>query len=535
MTLRLAVAFSVLLGAPVLGQVPGGKGSQPGALDGGVAVQGAVQSCRTCHDNNISDEMTPYTPFNSWVSSMMANSTRDPLFRAALAVANQDVPGIGAWCLRCHSPQAWVRGKLSVPDDRDFDALDHEGVTCDACHRSIVESGDATAPYLFNAQLTWSTTATRFGPYPHVPSPAHSGAQSAFTGSSELCGQCHQVENPLVAWRGLDGGVLGPAFPLDTTYEEWKHSAYSTDAGFASCADCHMPRYVGDDGGTEYPISGVTGPRHKPRRHVFAGGNVWGLAAVAAADPARAQKYAREFEETKKWALANLAAAATLSMRALSDEARDGGLPLEVTVTNLSGHKLPTGYGDGRRVTLEVSVGVDAGWSALRTYRTVHGRFDAGPGEHLALHDTIFEDTRLWPKGFVPTRATQSVPSDFFGNATPGQDVVRFSVPALADAGTVRVSIRLLYASTDEHYVRFLREANHSNDAGEALHELFSTTADAAQVSMVRADAEFPVTRAPAVALPQSVAPKGCGCQSNAASLGALALVFALRRSRRRG
>ena len=42
---------------------------------------------------------------------MMAQAGRDPLFWAALDVANNDVPGIGDFCLRCHSPAGWLDGR----------------------------------------------------------------------------------------------------------------------------------------------------------------------------------------------------------------------------------------------------------------------------------------------------------------------------------------------------------------------------------------------------------------------------------------
>ena len=45
----------------------------------------------------------------TWAGSMMANAGRDPIFWAALDVANNDaeelgIPGIGEFFIRCHSP-----------------------------------------------------------------------------------------------------------------------------------------------------------------------------------------------------------------------------------------------------------------------------------------------------------------------------------------------------------------------------------------------------------------------------------------------
>ncbi|MBK7862094.1 MAG: hypothetical protein IPJ65_26465 [Archangiaceae bacterium] len=191
-----------------------GLGSPPGALDGGEPFVSANGRCRNCHDRFISAEGDPlYLPYDGWVSTMMANSVRDPLFQAALSVANQDTPGVGSWCLRCHAPQSFIRGHNLPPDGGAFDALDTEGVTCDVCHRAVA-APDSGSPLIGNAQIYFDTSNVKYGPYPGVSSPEHSGSDAGITGSSELCGQCHQVSNPLVAWRNPeDGGVLGDQFP----------------------------------------------------------------------------------------------------------------------------------------------------------------------------------------------------------------------------------------------------------------------------------------------------------------------------------
>jgi hypothetical protein len=65
--------------------------------------------CAACHAGSSAAERT-YMPHSSWAGSMMANATRDPLFWAALDVANHDVPGVGEFCIRCHTPSAWLEG-----------------------------------------------------------------------------------------------------------------------------------------------------------------------------------------------------------------------------------------------------------------------------------------------------------------------------------------------------------------------------------------------------------------------------------------
>jgi hypothetical protein len=91
-------------GPPVdAGPINFGGGTPPGGLAGGAPCQGP-ESCRSCHSTASVGATDLYMPYDTWVSTMMGNAIRDPLFQAALSVANQDVVGIGQWCLRCHSP-----------------------------------------------------------------------------------------------------------------------------------------------------------------------------------------------------------------------------------------------------------------------------------------------------------------------------------------------------------------------------------------------------------------------------------------------
>ena len=107
-------------------------------------------------------------------------------------------------------------------------------------------------------------------------------------------------------------------------------------------------------------------------------------------------------------------------------------LPVTVRVTNLSGHKLPTGYGEGRRmwVNLQVrddgdnliyeSAAYDAGTGTLtedpeaKVYEVLQGQWNLNGGNtcdvfddspmprhlfHFALNDCVAKDNRIPPLG----------------------------------------------------------------------------------------------------------------------------------------
>ena len=68
---------------------------------------------------------------------MMAQSGRDPLMLAALAVANQDLAHSGETCLRCHFPKGWLEGRSAPEDGTAMTADDRQGVQCCVCHRLV--------------------------------------------------------------------------------------------------------------------------------------------------------------------------------------------------------------------------------------------------------------------------------------------------------------------------------------------------------------------------------------------------------------
>ena len=79
-------------GPPVQTQIPTTAedfrqpGTQPNANTDQFTATISSTNCTFCH----SDYSPTFAPFDTWVTSMMAQSARDPVWHAALAVANQD-------------------------------------------------------------------------------------------------------------------------------------------------------------------------------------------------------------------------------------------------------------------------------------------------------------------------------------------------------------------------------------------------------------------------------------------------------------
>ena len=137
-----AFALGLLAAGPSVAGPLTDRGTQPPLT----YPLGRPGECRGCHGDW--DRSNHYEPWTTWAGSMMANAARDPLFWAALDVANDDVPDVGAWCLRCHSPRGFLAGRTEPPGgstdgcslDGFLDAEDNDfaGVGCQLCHRMEV-------------------------------------------------------------------------------------------------------------------------------------------------------------------------------------------------------------------------------------------------------------------------------------------------------------------------------------------------------------------------------------------------------------
>ncbi len=532
-------------------------GTQPGLL---FPLQPAG-SCGGCHGAANSSQQQ-YRPASTWGGSMMAQAMRDPLFWAALDVANADVPGVGDFCLRCHTPAGWYGGRVSKTggggqvsdpakgaagcllegtlDSADFNN-DYEGVACHYCHRLSPEGPNGEPVRIGNGDAWVDDTECngsdgepcRRGPYTYSGSfqPPHPWAQSAFHADGAVCGSCHDVSSPdlgngpFKALKLDDGTDTGQPFPIERTYSEWEQSAYAQPGGANErpCQSCHMP-----DSQDPNATAAVGGP---PRTgnlpvHAFAGGNTWipqiirGEYSDTTSIPGSNGGIGRQDElgNTVAWAREMLASAAaleaTLTAYTAPTTTTPGSLGARITVTNRSGHKLPSGYGEGRRMWLNLQVKDAAGALVFesaaydiasatldqdpqaRVYEVLQGiwnrngtgtcdvKDDQGrPIFHFALNDCVVKDNRIPPLGFRPATAVD--PNGYqlrpvahvYPETTPGSGVLVnhdqadyvVTLPAGAQA-PFTVTARLYYQTSSREYIEFLRnQAVERGFAGENL------------------------------------------------------------------
>jgi hypothetical protein len=378
---------------------------------------------------------------------------------------------------------------------------------------------------------------------------------SRFHKSKYFCGACHDVSNPALANLELAGlpdqsggsHLISEQYPafryfhIERTFSEYMLSAYAqipdanTNPEYAAlsgidsagkCQDCHMPevsgygsRFTGKpyrpDESTEHPNDGIP-------IHDFSGGNPWTLEILASLDssgpvydpcnvaildkgPAvltldldagmSPKDYGSVLKAGSDRSKNTLRTAATL--KDFSFESYEG---LSLKVQNNTGHKLISGFPEGRRMFLNVKAYSDDGSliGEVNPYDYTVGTLKGLPhsasspaldpnesyvdelvyeihfksyltGEeetfHAALATGRSKDNRIPPKGFdIANAAERLCEPAFHGHSDPnyftaaeytgGYDEVRVPIPVDAN----HVSVTLCYQGTSREYIEFLRD-----------------------------------------------------------------------------
>jgi len=407
-------------------------------------------------------------PGQSYSATAMALSALDPLFQAALSVAHDDEPRLSPTCLRCHAPAAWLAGRSQPGDGSSLEAEDLEGVTCDVCHRMVEPESGMT--HIGDGQYVISDSVDKRGPRGTPPLTGHRIVRSDYLKSSEVCGVCHSLFNPLEHAHDPDGRDLGFNYYEQRTFEEWRDSKFATEK---SCIDCHMKRVEG------YSCREQTNLYPDLAHHAIVGANSFVGKAVALLYPN--MELGAQADRISEMVREQLASAADLEIISAAPEFEvESGetVALTVRLTNKTGHKLPTGYPEGRRVYLEVTLKL-AGSSAqmvtgrwdpatgdlvedaqLHTYETKHGRVGVGRTQHLALANQVLTDTRIPPEGFMPTAADMHPFGRDYGSPPYRHyDEPTFEIPiprGIKEVTTGTITVRALHQLTSGSYVGFL-------------------------------------------------------------------------------
>jgi hypothetical protein len=463
-----------------------------------------VQQCRMCHSETNNKDADP---FLSWQSGIMSLSAKDPIFRAALAIANQDIEGIGEFCLRCHAPRAWLEGRSTPTDGSALNMEDMYGISCTVCHSYIDPLSDEAAklikdvpPDYGNAMMVSDPQNVVRGPYGDGSGAMpHQVLKSPFHASSNLCGVCHNISNPLLA----EDVKKQPPYlfgHIQRTYSEWLLSDFAKRGRAGSCQFCHYRPVEGGGQASKY------GSPHRDYfvMHGPVGGSTW-IQDVAWMIWDGKDMDRKSLDLSKQRAKELLQEAALLDI--------SFGKPGQATlrITNKTGHKLPSGYEEGRRMWIN-AVFLDSSGKVLkeigkyaekddnifgesvkaptlldpeqtRVYEILFGiseaqakKYGVKPGKsfHSVLNDTILKDNRIPPEGFSNAAFREHLSQPVGATYADGQywDVFELDLPERCR----KVVVKLMYQSISWEYLKFLTEENKTDDWGKRIYDAWTKT-----------------------------------------------------------
>ena len=489
-------------------------GSQP--FESGVLLPPG--DCAVCHGNYD----PAVEPYSNWRGSMMAQASLDPLFKANMAIANQDAPDSGDLCLRCHLPRGWLQGRSVPTDGSKMQDADKSGVSCNLCHRLVdpiydpaqnpAADFDILANLLnptntfANGMYTVDPTDTRRGPFTDAAS-GHPILVSPFHREAAICGTCHDVSNPAFEkhnddYVANDFDAAATNFlstnlaPVERTYSEWFNSAYNTLEGVyapqfggnkdyvATCQDCHMRDVTGEGCNFGTPPTRTDLPLHD-----MTGGSVWLPGLLSTLFPEFVDETALQDGISRAQYMLQNAAEMDVSVASTK---------LKVQVTNNTGHKLPTGYPEGRRIWINVqfydsnnvllsesgaydpNTGYLSHDEEAKIYEIEPGMdanvaplvgVDPEPSFHFVLNNKVYKDNRIPPRGF-----TNAAYADFGGapieySYEDGQywDNTYYDIPS----GTASADVTLYYQSTSKEFIEFLYHENTTTNDGNDVNDLW--------------------------------------------------------------
>lgn len=504
--------------------------------------------CSACH-GYYNEEHEPYA---RWNHSMMGQAARDPVFYAALAITEQDASYAGQLCMRCHAPMTWMRNLVKFDNDTQspsfgktlpLSSANKLGVACHICHRMVdpiyqpgvsplVDQGilaglsTGVPPSAHDGAFVIDPLDRRRGPFnldvewSDITPPGfqyHAFLQSPFHLSSRMCATCHDVSTPHFT-KQADGtyaiNAIGqtPAaskldqFPEQRTYSEWSESLFAQGPvnlngrfggltpSYSSCQDCHMPSVSGQGCSLDPPTRPNAAQPLPLPQHNFNGANTWVLKAVRNLYPDD------ETELNEQYTNDSIARNVAMLQAASDLEVTQVHGSINVRIINYSGHKLPTGYNEGRRMWINVQF-VDQDnnvisehgaynpmtavldESTTKVYEAHMGPDAAvaslvgttpGPAFRLAISNKYYKDNRIPPMGFnnAAFTAVQAghQPANLYADGQYWDDT-RFAIPAGARAAKVSV----LYQTTSKDYIEFLRDGNTSNSLGQIAYDQWVT------------------------------------------------------------
>ncbi len=466
-------------------------------------------NCADCHTGNgvvLSLNGVDISPPTYWRSTMMANSSKDPLWRAMVSEEVQEFPTlqdtIETLCTKCHAPmgytEALYNGQTSytMAELRE-DPLANDGVSCTVCHQINPSNFGQQSSYSGGYIITDDSLI--YGPYQYPDTffmQQFIGFKPTYelrSKNSELCATCHTLFTPTL---NEQGNIVGD-FPEQTPYLEWKNSIYPSQQ--ITCQSCHSPKIFTPIDIATVPESDTT-HRTPFWKETFVGGNTFILKMLRDyPDTLQVTATTNHFDSTLLFAEKNLKhLAVNLYLEATQE---NDSLRVKVKLQNITGHKIPTGM-PLRRMWIHIKVedtdsnsifesgnwdsegriaGMDFPYEQhhniikseddVQIYEAIPIDVNGNVTFTLLKASTFIKDNRIPPIGFVSTHNSYDTTA-IYGNALndpdfnknnsfegTGTDITTYVIP-IGSQPEVHIYAEVCYQTLKPEVAQFLAGKN---------------------------------------------------------------------------
>ncbi|KAA3624177.1 MAG: T9SS C-terminal target domain-containing protein [Bacteroidetes bacterium] len=457
--------------------------------------------CAFCHQELTTSAGEDVSISDSWRSTMMANSAKDPFWRAKVSHEILTVPQnqeiLESTCTKCHAPAGIKNAHYLGQDTYSLESMEADpialdGVTCTVCHQIPSESMG-----IYSGNFLVGENHEIWGPYSFeifsMPMINHTGYTPGYGSQihdSRLCASCHTLITNTV---DLDGNFTGGTFVEQAVYHEWKNSVYPEQG--ITCQTCHLPE-------TDDPTVITSRPpwydveRSPFGKHELVGGNVFMLKMLRDnAEEIGVTATTDQFNNTISKTM-DMLQNKTLDANLMEINRTPDTLFLELELLNKAGHKFPSGYPSRRAfVTLMVineandtifhSGNMNESFQLLDENETYEPHYDMINSEQqvqiyemvmgdingqvttvLERADVHLKDNRLPPAGFktdhmvydtVQIAGNATVDENFNKTGTEegsGKDIIRFHIPINEATSDLAVQARVYYQTVSDKWLQ---------------------------------------------------------------------------------
>ncbi len=443
--------------------------------------------------------------YDDWRTTMMANSAKDPFWRAKVSheslVNPEHSEALETKCTSCHAPMGQYTSRyhgheIYTMDSLLVDTIGLDGVSCGACHQiSTVNLGNQ-----HSGEINYDTSRVQYGPYESPFAPPMTSfvgftpIESSHINDAGICASCHTLITKSV---DLDGNFTGSTFVEQATYHEWLNSTYNTDS--VTCQGCHMPR-ISDSVIISDNYLFLAG-RSPFGLHDLVGGNTFMLKLMR--DNKEALDINAEdfmYNETIEKTFAMLQQKSLDIYLEFEQQVNDTAF-FTVQLWNKAGHKFPSGY-PSRRAFIEFIITTEEGDTLFKSgvldnnyeveghdvnfephfqvinqtgqvqiYELVDGDVNGNFTTVLERAYVALKDNRLAPIGFTTTHevydTTQIVGDalndpdfnkDEVGTEGSGTDIVNYHIALDNFEGLINISAKVFYQSLPPRWVNEMFE-----------------------------------------------------------------------------